>query len=490
MWRGAPSGRPPAQHVVPLLVAGAALVLALFSTDWIAGAGVLVLGLVWVLLSEDRGSPVLPLAVSFQWFQVMCGVYYFTFTGRELEAHYASDYRPMILIGLGCVTALTLGLTVGLRAARPRIENAVRPDSLTVSWRTLLLAYVASSIANALLREIAWSVPGLTQALIALGFARLGVLFVIFRRLVRHRFRWEWFFGILLVELMLGFTGYFAGFREPLMLAALALIEVFRVRSVTHWFRIVAVAALMAATGLMWMGIRSVYRAEIDTGELGGSRVERLGRIGELSSEWIGSEASSFASDVDSLVDRMWTIYYPALAIARVPDVLPHANGAILRAALKHLVTPRILFPDKGALLSDSEMVRMYSGVYVASTEEGTTIAFGYAAESYIDFGLPWMFLPSVLFGIVMGIAYQYVFRIIHHHELAVGLASVVFWLSLYLFERSWVRTFGTTLTLLIVVGGLVLLLDRTWLRRRPSRRSRVAAAGRRNANPTPVRAG
>lgn len=64
------------------------------------------------------------------------------------------------------------------------------------------------------------------------------------------------------------------------------------------------------------------------------------------------------------------------------------------------VVTPRILFPDKGALLSDSEMVRTYSGVFVAGAEQGTSIAFGYAAEAYLDFGLPSMFVPSFLFGV------------------------------------------------------------------------------------------
>lgn len=488
--RSVPASGDRERQLTPLFAIGAAMLLTLLASDWIAGAGLLVLWLVWFLLGDERGSPVLPLAVSFQWVQVMCGVYYFTFTGRELDAHYASDYRTMVLIGLGCIIALTLGLAMGLKAARLRADAPAPSDTLTVSWRVLFGAYIVSSIANALLREIAWSVPGLTQALIALGYARLGVLFVIFRRLVRHRFRWEWFSGILLFELVLGFTGYFAGFREPLMLAALALIEVFRPRSAAHWLRIFAVAGLMGVAGLMWMGIRSVYRAEIDTGELGGSRVERLGRIGELSSEWFGSETGPVTTDVDKLVDRLWAIYYPALAVSRVPEVLPHENGAILRSALKHIVTPRILFPDKGALLSDSEKVRKYSGVFVASTEENTTIAFGYAAESYVDFGMPWMFLPSVLFGIVMGAAYRYVFRVIYHHELAVGLATVVFWLSLYLFERSWVRTLGITVTLLIVVGALGLVLDRSLLRWRAKKRFRETNASRRQHRPTAVGAG
>ena len=145
-----------------------------------------------------------------------------------------------------------------------------------------------------------------------------------------------------------------------------------------------------------------------------------------------------------------------------------------MQAALRHIVTPRILFPDKGLVASDSEMVRKYSGVFVASTEEGTSIAFGYAAESYVDFGLPWMFVPSILFGIVMGLAYRAVFRVIHHRELAVGLACVVFWLALYLFERSWLKTLGLSGTLFIFVGGLVFVMDRMLLAYEAKMRARV----------------
>jgi hypothetical protein len=147
--------------------------------------------------------------------------------------------------------------------------------------------------------------------------------------------------------------------------------------------------------------------------------------------------------------------------------VLPHTNGAIIEGALVHLVTPRFLFPDKGDLPSDSEMVRLYSGMHVASTEDNTSIAFGYAAESYVDFGLPWMFLPVLIYGLVMGAAYQVWLTVIRHRELAVSLVTVVFWLSLYVFERSWVKTMGLAVTLMVYLGGFTYLLDQYLLARR-----------------------
>jgi hypothetical protein len=224
----------------------------------------------------------------------------------------------------------------------------------------------------------------------------------------------------------------------------------------------------MAFLGILWMGIRTTYRQEFARDSFAESRSERLETVRSLSSQWLESDSDSIAADVDSFVERLWTIYYPALAVSRVPDVLPHEDGALMWEALKHIVTPRILFPEKGVLPSDSELVRKYTGIPVAGADQNTSIAFGYAAESYIDFGIPLMFLPALLFGLAAGTLYRISHHIFYHRELTVAFTSVVFWLSLYLFERSWIKTFGLTLTLLIYLGAVVWILDRQ-LRMRPA---------------------
>lgn len=450
----------------PIAVLCLAGLATYFVQDWLAGLGILLLWAIWLLLFEDGEPPVLAMAVSFQWMQVTLGLYYFGLTGRELEAMYASDYRTMVLIGLGCVSALLVGLWGGLKLGL-RKQGAERAlSNFAFSWRTLFAAYVASIFLSALLSEVAWHVPVLTQGILAIGFLRLGILFLIFRRLTRPRVRWNWFLAILALELVLGFSGFFASFREPLVLAALALVECFDRRSASHWFRLGGVGAAMVILGVLWIGIRATYRQEFARDSFAESRTERLETIGSLSSDWIEKDLETMVDDLDNLVSRLWAVYYPAIAVSRVPDVLPHEGGALMRSALMHLVTPRILFPEKQPLPSDSELVRKYTGIPVASIEQNTSIAFGYAAESYVDFGLPWMFLPSLLYGLFMGLVYRGFYNVMHHRELVIGLVTVVFWLSLYLFERSWIKTFGLTFTLIIYLGGFVCILDRYLLGR------------------------
>ena len=157
----------------------------------------------------------------------------------------------------------------------------------------------------------------------------------------------------------------------------------------------------------------------------------------------------------------MWTIYYPALAVERVPSVLPHTNGAIFYDALVHVVTPRVFFPDKPELMSDSDKVRTYSGVRVAGRESNTSIAFGYAAEAYVDFGVPMMFLPVFAFGLLIGAMYALFRSLIWHRELFVAFGTVAFWLSTYLFERSWATMLGVAVGFMVYLGVPTILFDR-----------------------------
>jgi hypothetical protein len=195
--------------------------------------------------------------------------------------------------------------------------------------------------------------------------------------------------------------------------------------------------------------------------------MERFDRARTVSSGLLNSGAADYLDSLQVLVDRLWAIHYPAMAIERVPFVIPHTDGQIISDALVHLVTPRFLYPDKADLPSDSDMVRKYSGVNVAGAETGTSIAFGYAAESYVDFGLPWMFVPVLVWGFVIGIAYQAWLTVIRHRELAVALVTVMFWLTLYLWERSWAKTLGSTVTMMVYLGGLTYLVDQWLLMRR-----------------------
>jgi hypothetical protein len=457
----------PGGYLLLGLASGIAWILA---RDWTAALALWVLWAGWRWLKTAENPPVLAAAFTFQWIQITIGLYYYALTGVRLPAIDLSQYRPMVLIGLGCLVALMVGLRLGMKLVRaPRPVGAGEPARI-FGWRPLIAIYLASVAVTGAVQEFAWEVPALTQGILALTYARFALLFLIFRRLSRPRIRLGWIAVLLAGETILGFTGYFAGFREPMMMAVVALAGAFDRRKAQHWLVLGLLGVVMVLTGVLWMGIRTEYRRDFENHVFARSREARLEQVAALSSNWLQRRPVEMVSDVEFFVDRLWAVYYPALAVARVPAVVPHEEGALLWGAVVHTLTPRLLFPDKPAVESDSEKVRRYAGVWVPGPEENTSIAFGYAAESYVDFGLPLMFVPVLLYGVLMGIAYHALLRLIRNRELAIALVAVVLWLSLYLFERSWPNLLGLSLTLIAYLGGATLLFDRLLLWKRPTR--------------------
>ncbi len=447
------------KKLVPLAVVGGWLVFG----DWLAGLSLGLLALIWVLLPAEEGPPVLALAVSMQWVEVCLGYFYYVITGRPLDATLNADYRTMVLLGLGCVLALVLGLAVA-RALLNRLRPAqgLRPEH-ALAFRTLLLVYVVATPFIGVLQQIAFDYGGLAQAIISLTYLRLGVLYLIFRRLVARN-QWYYMLPLLGLEVVLGITGFYAGFREPIMMAALAFLEVFDRRNVRHWVSVGTLTIAATTLGVIWIGIRADYRARYVTDDaFATSRSQRIDALKTSVNAWMAQSSRELWDNIDNFVDRMWPIYYPALAVERVPSVLPHTNGTLMADTLRFVFEPRLFFPDKPEVMSDSQMVRKYAGVMVAGDEVNTDIAFGYAAESYIDYGVPGMFVPSFVWGLFIGVACGLVLREYRHRDLAVSMVTVIAWMTLYLFERSWTKTIGLGGTLLIYGGGLCYILDRLW---------------------------
>lgn len=448
------------------IIAGSATAITL---GWVADDALVAWSLVVLfvglkLTETDDNLFVLPAAFSFHWMQTSLGLLYKGLFAREVATVYSSNYRPMVWIGLGCCLALAIGLRLGLMFVKGANPYEERP-TFAFSLQLLATVYIVTVFFEGSLLLVSGQYPSLRQIIVTADTARLGVLYLILRRLLIPAPRWSMFAAVLMVECILGITGFFAGFREPVVLGGLALYEIFDRRITKHWFALATGAILATVLAVLWMGIRTQYRREYtEVDAFATSRSARLREVSALSSAFFGTDMETMLTSTDKLVDRLWAVYYPSLALERVPSMLPHTNGSFITGAMLHAVTPRVLFPGKEALQSDSEKVRKYSGISVAGADQNTSIAFGYAAESYIDFGYPFMFVPIFVFGLALGCAYRWFRRLIWHHELFVAFATITFWLSIYLFERSWATMLGASVSMMVYLGLPVILLDRTLL--------------------------
>jgi hypothetical protein len=470
------NGASAVQHFRGILLIFGVTAVALLAGDWLALLALAVLWLGWRYLSREPGVPIAAAAFTYQWLQVTIAIFYAAFTGRVVREMLATDYRPMVIVGLCSVAAMFAGylLGAGFYRRRRRAEPAAIPIPLTLARIATL--YVTSVAASGTLNLFAWSIPQFTQLVLGLTLARYVLLFILVTRLLRPPTRWGWIALIAAGELALGFGGYFADFRQPMAIIAIAAMATLDLKRAKTWVVIGVIASVALTAAIAWTGIKPVLRIGYGAAS---STVDRIARAASAATTVLGNNPVAWQRETDRLVSRIWQVQYPAMALARVPSVLPHENGAILWSVVANIFTPRFLFPEKGELPSDSEKVRKYAGVWVAGRETQTSYAFGYAAESYVDFGMPLMFLPIFVYGLLMGFARRRLAHLIRHTDLRDGVTAVIFWSSLYLFEASWVIMVGLAITQVVVIGGGAVFVDRVLARQRfhPARISRAGFA-------------
>lgn len=447
---------------LPLIVVSGAVLLSLLSSDWIPGLSIVILWGGWKYLSREPGPPVVASAFTHQWLQVTIAVLYSIVTGRTITQMEQVDYRPMMLIGLGSLVAMFGGFYFAAGWRKPVARGEPR-NGLRLALTTLATVYAISLLAAGVVQSFAWNHPQATQVVLAVSLVRYMFLFLLVRRLAVPTLRLSWILVIVACELAIGFTGFFADFRQPLVIIGLSLLGSVDRGRLRTWLLVGSVAMLAAVAGVIWTTIKPEIRKNFDYAEPGTQRLRTAAQLADAS---LSSPAVKWAFHTDTTVARLWALYYPALAVARVPAVLPHEDGALLWQVLEHVLTPRLVFPDKPDLPSTSETVRKYAGVWVSGREVNTSFAFGYAAESYVDFGVPLMFLPIFVFGLLAGFGYRWLARAIVSFELRTAAIAVLFWSSLSLFETSWVMMVGLGLTQALVLGTVVVCAERFLLNR------------------------
>ncbi len=386
--------------------------LALVGPNWplaLVATAVVMLG-IWLLWRPGE-SPILLFVFLFAWLQAAVQLYVANIKGVsavELNQFVGDTDQATLLSLLACLM-LAVGLRVG--AGPWRLNDGILAKSVAqaVSLRRWFILYLAALGISTLLTGTAWSFGGVRQIILALASLKWAFFWMLAYATFARRQPAGLYLAIAFgIELILGFSGYFSGFKTVFFFTFLAMAAAgFRIAPKQSMVLAIS-GGLLLVIGALWSEIKVEYRQFISgyTGQqvVVVGPVERYEKLIDLASD---IDAGSLRNGFEKLFLRIAYVDFFSVVLDTVPGSYPHTYGALWWDGIRRSFMPRLFFPDKKAI-NDSELVNRYTGLGVAGAKQGTSISLGYLAESYIDFG-PWlMFAPLFLLAWAAGRVYRW----------------------------------------------------------------------------------
>jgi len=386
--------------------------------------------------------------------------YYSGYLGLTLkEAFGGGGLYVATWLSLIGIVVLSLGVWTARRGMPILSYHRIEKEVQILSPRRVFLAYLLGVLfANYIGPQIAFKFPRVSQFILALEQVRWILLFLLFIVVIKKQKEYRFLLLAIGIEIFTGFLGYFAGFKNFLLIFAAALGASKPKLEAKKVLLGVAGIALVLILALFWMSARSEYRTFLNQGTdrqavlvPAGDRIEKLYTLASHTS-W-----QDLGDGVKPLVDRLGYIEWFGHTVEHVPSMVPYQEGKLWMRSVLHVLCPRLFFPNKQAI-HDSEVTTKYTGIPVAGASSGTSIAIGYFAESYVDFGKIGMFVPIFVIGYMFGFIYNILIRSSKSKIISFGAATSVLAFGTYRFMSSPL-VLGQNITNFIIVYFIVWIL-------------------------------
>jgi hypothetical protein len=316
-------------------------------------------------------------------------------------------------IGLTALAVYVIGLQFAVFRIRS-IDTSYLTNLLIRynSWK-IIFVYVLVSLLSVFSNKAIILIPG-GQLLLAVTYMKWVLLtFLIAHTLVDGSNRLIVLILIVL-EIILSFSGFWAAFKDYILVALGAFFLFTPKISFKSFLVTLSISILTLFISVIWTYSKVEYRKYLTGGErsqiiVQENQLNNLFKFIEIVQEDFSQEKfnSNFSVGLENLIYRISYVEFLALTIKQVPNHIPHENGELLKNAFEHVFKPRFLFPDKKPIF-DSELTSKYTGIQFAGAEQGVSFSLGTVAESYIDFGRYFMYIPILFFGFWIGWMYRY----------------------------------------------------------------------------------
>ena len=355
---------------------------------------------------------------------------------NDLTRYGKSDLRLASWMGLFALTFYLIGISGIIKKVKSIQQETLHAILSRYDSKRLILLYVIVSIVSALLNSSIINVPG-AQLLLAVSYLKWVLLtFLIVQTLVLVKNR-NIVILVVIVEVLLSFSGFWAAFKDYVIVALGAYLTFSYRLSFRSYLIISLIFSLSLFLAVIWTYSKGEYRQYLTGGErsqviVKQDNIGNIKKFYEIVQRDFSNEnfADNFLTGLENLVYRVSYVEFLALTMRQVPTYIPHENGNLLINAFEHIIKPRILFPEKKPIY-DSELTSKYTGVQFAGAEQGTSFSLGTVAESYVDFGKYYMFVPIFFFGLWVGWMYRYF--IINGYNIIWGMCF-----SAPIFQFAW----------------------------------------------------
>ena len=443
------------------------------SNGLVTAAAFAVLPFLGFLLWREGEPPVLLFACVFQWMQATAAIFYTNHFGLTLsEAFGSNELGIATWLSILAVLVLAVGIQLSFIGAGPPRAVELESAASLIDINKVAVLYGCSFVVSGLLSTLAWHFSSITQILLAIAAIKWAVVFLLCYTVLHQRRGYAILFACLGLEFVSGLVGIFANFKSVFFVLVVAALSSPLALKGRRLAAIITCFVILFLLGVVWSAVKMDYRSFLADESLESENEQPIERkFGKLADLVESVTWDNFTDGIDALVLRVSYVNFFALAIENVPARVPYENGELWKGSVMHVLTPRILFPDKPAL-DDSERTRLYTGVQVAGSEANTSIGIGYVGESYIDFGPTWMFLPILILGLLYGLIDRFFITRVRHKLLGASLAVSVLVFNAYEIEASNVKLLGGVVAAALVSVVIYKVFGETvarYLRRTPA---------------------
>jgi hypothetical protein len=391
-------------------------ILGLFGTDPLKFVlSVLFIPFLLFLFWHPGHPPVLLFGLLLQWLAITIKVIYGFLVGISFRDISSTNiaYNEMdnafylSIIGL---FFYSIGLWLPLRKTNfTYFNDKLKTTIESYDATKCLYIYIIIYFTTAFIYAFRFFIPSINSFLTVFEQLKWGFFLFTFYIIHKQQKSKKLLYLMILFQFITGFAGFFSFFKEVLIFCIIGYIFIQgRINyKIVLW--LIPVFFLLLRFGILWTAIKGDYRTYLSGGEKAQivtvSTVDALLKASELMLK-VNNEMVKDAT-ID-MINRVGYIDYFSLTLDRVPSIIPYENGKIWKDAIKHVLLPRIINPNK-APIDDSEHTSYYTGINFTGGGQAS-FSLGYTADAYIDFGPYLMFVPIFLLGLITGLMYKNLF--------------------------------------------------------------------------------